>query len=69
MKVLVIVQHAAQGRHPEGESVCVMAVCAGMCTFGTFPPGWRSDPGPPPVTLWMIAVEETCLISAPMLSF
>ncbi len=50
-------------------SLCVIAVCAGMCTYSTFPPGWRSDPGSPPVTLWMIAVTQTCLISVLMLGF
>lgn len=54
-----------------------MCVCACLCVWwlyaqvrvNRFAPGWRSDPGPPPVTPWMIAVTETCLIPALMLGF
>lgn len=55
-------------RSPAWRWICVWSLYVQVCV-NWFPPAWRSDPGPPPVTLWMIAVTGTCLIPAPMLCF
>lgn len=64
--LIIIIQLGAQGHlHILKGNLCSWPL---YVQVHRFPPGWWSDPGPP-VTLWMIAVTETCLIPALMLGF
>lgn len=65
--IIIKIQLGAQGHIKKG-NLCFWPLYVQVCVH-RFTPGWWSDPGPLPVTLWMIAMTETCLIPALMLGF
>lgn len=66
--VIIIIQLGAQGDLHILKAILYPYLLYVQVCVHQFPPGSWSHPGPP-VTLWMIAVTETCLIPPLMLGF